>query len=261
MACCFYILCDNFIFLALIMQSNKSPYHKSKQTITYQIYDFFRDNIHLLISLMVAICVYFALSDVRFLRRFVPSISMETVYLLAWDSFLIAYLLLVLRMFVKTGLEDIKKQAHEQYERKRTMLVLILATSFISMIAIINEMRISAEFEGWLSTLHVCITFMTLIVSWLFIHTLFALYYAHGYYDDNPDDKYPLDFPYENNPDYWDFLYFALGIGATGGVSDVAFTSKKLRRIGTFHSVLSFFFNTAVLSLVMEMMGGLVSPN
>lgn len=78
------------------------------------------------------------------------------------------------------------------------------------MIAIINEMRISAEFEGWLSTLHVCITFMTLIVSWLFIHTLFALYYAHGYYDDNPDDKYPLDFLYENNPNYWDFFIFCL---------------------------------------------------
>lgn len=227
----------------------------------HKIFDFFKDNIHLLMSLMVAMCVYFALSDVRFLKKFVASINIETVYLLAWDSFLVTYLLLVFRMFVKTGSEDIKKQAHEQYERKRTMIVLILVTSFISMIAIINEMRISAEFEGWLSTLHVCITFMTLIVSWLFIHTLFALYYAHGYYDDNPDDKYPLDFPYENNPDYWDFLYFALGIGATGGVSDISFTSKKLRRVGTFHSVLSFFFNTAVLSLVMEMMGALVSPN
>lgn len=243
------------------MKSNKPCHHFHKNKMIHKIFDFFKDNIHLLMSLMVAMCVYFALSDVRFLKKFVASINIETVYLLAWDSFLVTYLLLVFRMFVKTGSEDIKKQAHEQYERKRTMLVLILITSFISMIAIINEMRISAEFEGWLSTLHVCITFMTLIVSWLFIHTLFALYYAHGYYDDNPDDKYPLDFPYENNPDYWDFLYFALGIGATGGVSDISFTSKKLRRVGTFHSVLSFFFNTAVLSLVMEMMGALVSPN
>ncbi|WP_281270789.1 hypothetical protein [Moraxella bovis] len=31
--------------------------------------------------------MYFSLSDVRFLKRFVPSINMETVYLLAWDSF------------------------------------------------------------------------------------------------------------------------------------------------------------------------------
>lgn len=235
----------------------KSP---KKGTLFYKIYGFLQDNMNLVISLIVAICVYFSLSDVRFLKRFVPSINIETVYLLAWDSFLVAYLLLAFNMFITTNTEDIKKRAHEQYERKHTMLILILITSFVSMVAIINEMRISALYEGWLSTLHVCITFGTLIVSWLFIHTLFALYYAHGYYDAMPDDKYPLDFPYENNPDYWDFLYFALGIGATGGVPDVSFTSKKLRRIGTFHSVLSFFFNTAVLSLVMEMMGSLVSP-
>lgn len=231
-----------------------------KDTVLYKVYDFFRDNINLFISLFVAILVYVSLSDVRFLKRFVASINIETVYLLAWDSFLITYLLLVVRMFLCTDQEKIQERAHEQYERKGTMLVLILITSIISMIAIINEMRISAQFDGWLSTLHVSITFATLIASWLFIHTLFALYYAHGYYDKAHDDKYPLDFPYENEPDYWDFWYFALGIGATGSVSDISFTSKKLRRVGTYHIVLSFFFNTAVLSLVMEMMGSLVSP-
>lgn len=231
-----------------------------KGTVAYKVYDFFRDNINLFISLFVAILVYGLLSDVRFLKRFIASINIETVYLLAWDSFLITYLLLVVRMFLSTNHEKIKEQAHEQYERKGTMLVLILMTSLISMIAIINEMRISAKFDGWLSTLHISITFATLIASWLFIHTLFALYYAHGYYENAHDDKYPLDFPYENQPDYWDFWYFALGIGATGSVSDISFTSKKLRRVGTYHIVLSFFFNTAILSLVMEMMGSLVSP-
>lgn len=100
-------------------------------------------------SLSLFVCIFLCLMCV-FLKRFVPSINMETVYLLAWDSFLVAYLLLALRMFITTNSEDIKKRVHEQYERKRIMLILILITSFISMIAIINEMRISAQYEGWL---------------------------------------------------------------------------------------------------------------
>nr|WP_196296303.1 DUF1345 domain-containing protein [Moraxella bovoculi] len=63
---------------------------------------------------------------------------------------------------------------------------------------------------------HLAVTFGTLVMAWLFIRTLFALYYAHGYYDANNNEHYPLDFPYENSPDYWDFMYFSLGIGASG---------------------------------------------
>ena len=98
-----------------------------------------------------------------------------------------------------------------------------------------------------------------MVVSWLFIHTLFALYYAHAYYEAENDSVYPLDFPYEDKPDYWDFVYFAFGIGATNATADISFTSKKLRRMGTFHSVLSFFFNVAVLALMIEMSASLVS--
>ncbi|AKG15373.2 DUF1345 domain-containing protein [Moraxella bovoculi] len=128
------------------------------------------------------------------------------------------------------------------------MLVLICLTSVLSIIAIVHEMRISAQMTGWLSMFHLAVTFGTLVMAWLFIHTLFALYYAHGYYDANNNEHYPLDFPYENIPDYWDLMYFSLGIGASGQASDISFTSRKLRRIGMFHGVLSLFFNTAVLA-------------
>ena len=79
------------------------------------------------------------------------------------------------------------------------------------------------------------------------------------FYDMNNNSIYPLDFPYEDNPDYWDFVYFSLGIGTTGQTADISFTSRKLRRVGTFHSVLSFFFNTAVLALMIEMSASLIS--
>lgn len=58
-------------------------------------------------------------------------------------------------------------------------------------------------------------------------------------------------------PDYWDFLYVATSIGATSQTSDVASTSKELRRIVTVHAVLSFFFNTMVLALSINLAASL----
>lgn len=221
---------------------------------------FFKNNNHLIIAITVAVCVYgILLSELRFFRSFIPTLQQPTAYLLVWDSFLLTYLILVGLVFGRVSQSQIQEQAHQEYEKRTTMLVLICTASIISIITIIQEMRIGADASGWLAGFHIGLTMFTLVLSWLFIHILFALYYAHGYYDSDNNDHYPLDFPYESKPDYWDFVYFSLGIGATGQTADISFTGRKLRRIGAFHSVLSFFFNTAVLALMIEMSASLIA--
>ena len=48
-----------------------------------------------------------------------------------------------------------------------------------------------------------------------------------------------LKFPGGDKPDYWDFVYFSFVIGMTFQVSDVAITSRNIRRtvIGARHCV------------------------
>jgi uncharacterized membrane protein len=58
-------------------------------------------------------------------------------------------------------------------------------------------------------------------------------------------------------PDYGDFLYFACVIGTSGQTADVSFTSRAMRRIGTVHCVLAFFFNTTVVALTINIASGL----
>lgn len=220
----------------------------------------FRNNWQFLLSLMAAgITYHILLGELRFFRSFVPSLHRPTAYLIVWDVFLLTYLALTAWLFVRIKRGDIEQRSHREYEKKGKMLVLVVITSVVSIVTIIREMSIGAELVGWQTAFHVALTFITLVASWLFIHVLFALYYAHAYYDMNNNSIYPLDFPYEDNPDYWDFVYFSLGIGATGQTADISFTSRKLRRVGTFHSVLSFFFNTAVLALMIEMSASLIS--
>jgi uncharacterized membrane protein len=98
---------------------------------------------------------------------------------------------------------------------------------------------------------HVILATLTILVSWALIHTIFALHYTHEYYDDTGGQG--MGFPGgEANPDYWDFVYFSFVIGMTSQVSDVAITSRVIRRTATVHGVVSFMFNAALLALTVN---------
>ena len=92
----------------------------------------------------------------------------------------------------------------------------------------------------------------TVILSWAFIHTIFALHYAHDFYGKGQRAT-GLKFPGDGQPDYWDFIYFSFVIGMTFQVSDVAVTNKWIRRSVVAHGVLSFFFTTTVVALTVNM--------
>ena len=93
--------------------------------------------------------------------------------------------------------------------------------------------------------LQVGLAAITILLSWLFMNTMFALHYAHGYYGDaDPSNDYKLVggliFPGKVIPDYWDFLYFSFVVGMTFQVSDVQIEDHELRRAVLGHSVLAF---------------------
>ena len=68
-----------------------------------------------------------------------------------------------------------------------------------------------------------------------------------------------IDFPGdETDPDYTDFLYFALTIAATSQTSDVAVTTREVRRWVTVQTLLAFAFNTALLALAINIAAGLL---
>lgn len=93
---------------------------------------------------------------------------------------------------------------------------------------------------------------VTLLVSWVFVQVVFALYYAHEYYGKNANSK-NADFVFPDNrlPNYWDFIRFALVIGMRIQVPRVQVTSKRMRRVVMVQCLVSVIFNTSILMLVM----------
>lgn len=97
----------------------------------------------------------------------------------------------------------------------------------------------------------------TLVLSWTFVHTMFAIRYAHYFYGDPDADGTPrggLAFPGKGHPDFWDFMYYAFVVGMTCQVSDVQVLTKPMRRLTLAHGVLAFFFNACVLALAVNIL-------
>lgn len=89
------------------------------------------------------------------------------------------------------------------------------------------------------------------VTAWALLHTSYALYYTHLYYREQTPGG--LRFPGEEKPDTMDFAYYAFTIGISFAVSDVEITGRRMRRATLFHGILAFFYNTAILALVINL--------
>jgi uncharacterized membrane protein len=185
--------------------------------------------------------------------------SMATKLLLGWDIGVVLYLALAYQLMVTCGIAEIRRRATEDDEGALALLVLTGLSGLAIMGAIIAELGIAKVSGQPRSGLGVTLAMATILVSWAFVHTIFALHYAHEYYGDRGDHAMGgLTFPGRQAPDYWDFLYFSLVIAMTSQVSDVVITSKFIRRIVTVHGALAFFFNVAVFALTVNIVSNLI---
>jgi uncharacterized membrane protein len=108
-------------------------------------------------------------------------------------------------------------------------------------------------------SLHLALAGLTIVLSWCFVHTGFALHYAHEYYVDRHRGHPPcLQFPGGSRPDYVDFLYFSFVIGTTSQTADVSIASPSMRRLALLHGVIAFVFNTTLLALTVNIAASLI---
>ncbi|HEY7229577.1 MAG TPA: DUF1345 domain-containing protein [Pseudolabrys sp.] len=183
---------------------------------------------------------------------------LATRLLTGWDVGVGFYLISTCLLMSRSSVSEIRRRAAIHDEGAAALLVLTPAAAIASLAAIVVEFGNAESVTGWAD---LAFGMGTILLSWLFLHIVFALHYAHEYYGERSDDQIGgLKFPGQQGPDYWDFVYFSFVIAMTSQVSDVAITSKVIRRLATVHGVLSFFFNVSVLALTVNMVSNLIKP-
>lgn len=184
----------------------------------------------------------------------------RTRTLVAWDAGVVGFLALTLHLFLTRGPEHMPALAEAQEEGQWTIFWVTLLASVASFVALTSEFSGLKDLPGGRRGLWVALVAATLILSWLLAHVVFALRYAHEWYDRDGEGrlKRGLEFPGENQPDYLDFLYFSMVLGMTFQVSDVQITASRLRRLALLHGLVSFLYNTVIVALTVNIAAGLL---
>jgi len=177
--------------------------------------------------------------------------------LVGWDSAVWLYLALIWVQMATTRQVNVQALAEREDENAAAVLVIVSLAAIASLVAIVVELT-AAKSLGSRGVFNYLLTGATMLGAWFLIPTMFTLHYARHYYRSPVGDT-ALKFPDRHlKPDYWDFLYFSFTIAVASQTSDVVLCSTTARRTALAQSVLSFFFNLAVLGLSVNIAASMV---
>jgi uncharacterized membrane protein len=210
----------------------------------------------LLVSFLVAGLVWFGLHG-----RVQPS----TQSIATWDVFALSILLLAWLTIITTPPHKLRMRAQAQDLSRTVIFVFVVMAACAGLFAVgllffTNKGVVQRPHFFF----HLLMSLVAVVSSWMLVHTVFGLRYAHTFYGDPDGPKGPqlhaggLEFPGGRLPDYMDFAYFSFVIGMTFQVSDVQITSREFRKLVLLHGMLSFGFNTVILALTINTVSNLL---
>ncbi len=191
-----------------------------------------------------------------------PWLRIPVAAILSWNAFALCSLTLAWAGMMFIDAKTCLRKAHLQDSSRAAicafMVLAALAGLFGSGMLLASAKNLAGSEFG----LNLALAGVTVLFSWLLVHTILALHYAHVCcHIGEKSKKEPPDlgvvFPREPKPDFLDFAYFSFVIGMTCQVSDVQITSRRIRRLALMHGLLSFSFNTVILVITLNLASGL----
>ncbi len=227
-----------------------APLHKHRRAAS-RVSRFLQARWRLLFSTLVCILLVIVLPE---------GYRLSSRLLMGWDAGVALYLSLVMWMIARASPDRMRRESALQDDGRITIPILTVIAALASLGAIVFWLRTSSGGEDDEPSI-LALLFLTTLLSWVFVHMMFALHYAHEYYGEHRGSGGGLRFPGNAKPDYWDFIYFAFTIGTSTAVSDVAVTSRTIRNTVTAHSMVAFVFNVTTIALTVSIAGDAISAN
>ena len=210
---------------------------------------------HRLAVSLVAAAIAFVLMHGHLLWR--------TQLIATWDIYAACVLGLAWTRIITAQPRVVVRLATLQPWGRKLIFLFVVVAACASLASVAYLLGMSHGLTGWPLAKHVFLALVTIVLSWLVLHTVFTLHYAHLFYHAPPGSLGTtagrgLSFPDGNiEPDYLDFAYFSFVIGMTSQVSDVQICCRYIRRWALVHGMVAFAFNTAVLALSINLISGL----
>jgi uncharacterized membrane protein len=181
---------------------------------------------------------------------------------LAWDLTAIAYLIPTGAIIRDPDRARMRRRAKAIDIGLWEIVAIVVLAGAFSLFAVAGVLERAKDLQDTERALHLGIGVLTVFLSWFTLHVIYAVHYAHLFYD--PAERKGdggvlggLEFPGTKEPDYWDFVYFSLVIGMTCQVSDVQVTARHMRHLVTAQGIIAFFYNTVIVALAVNIAAGL----
>ena len=197
-------------------------------------------------TLLVALAVLLVVSG---LMTQVPGYPLRTAILVGWCAGAATHATLLLRHLVVTPPESLRKHAALVEDSRWVILGTTLAASLAALVGVFSELGGG----GPRAPLSATIGIATIVVSWIYLHVLFAVHYAHAYWLTTGGIAFPGG---SKRPDWAEFLYLAFTVGMTAQVSDVTTSSPGMRRLVLAHGLAAFVFNAAIVGMAVNLLAG-----
>jgi uncharacterized membrane protein len=212
----------------------------------------------IIVAILVAVATFFALQAFALVP---DDFALAGKATMSWNAGGLVYLLMAYGVMRSCGEDKIRMRAARQDDSALAILVIVLVSIAVSFIAIAFLLGDARSPDQPHRAAYLTLAGLTIIISWWVTQAVFTFHYAHEFYappERQKDAEKGLVFPDDDKPDYWDFLYFAATIGTTSATSDTGIRSKSMRRLVTLHAIVSFFFNTMVLALTINLAASLL---
>ena len=131
--------------------------------------------------------------------------------------------------------------------------VLIVLLSIASLVSVGFVLVQASTAHGAQQVVLAALAVVSVALSWVLLHTLYALRYARLYYANDGGITFNQDEP----PRYSDFAYLAFTLGMTYQVSDTNISRSDIRAAALGHALLSFLFGSFVLATTINLIAGL----
>ena len=190
-------------------------------------------------------------------------VNLPTQLVLAWNTFALTSMALAWIVICTKDPYEVRRTARLQDASATFLFVLVISAATASLVAVGLLLGSAKSLPPPGLAAHIALAVTSVVVSWLLVHTIFALRYAHFYFRDAREvERHAVSggliFPGKCGPDYLDFAYFSFVIGMTCQVSDVQIAAPNMRRLALVHGVISFAFNTAILAMFVNIIAGLI---
>ncbi len=177
--------------------------------------------------------------------------------LAAWCAGVVAYMLLVAWQVAGQSPAELRRVATGLDDSAPVITLFAILATAASLGAVATLVAGPGK-DGAERAFDLGLAIATMIAAWAFVQVVFTIHYAHVYYGDDEagHSRGGLDFHDDDTPDFYDFLYFTVTIGATSQTSDINVTSKRMRRIVVAQGAFAFLFNTSILALAVNLAAG-----